>query len=123
MYAGAEQPATEVAVIESVDGTRAKVFAIDRHRATGYSWSVLPGEHTVWVRIQMGAGDSGVMAKFWSYCRLRFDAKAGVTYTVRSESRKSRGGWVGTLEAAIYSPEGKRLDHLDGCTGEAPRMR
>ena len=78
MYPGAERPRSETAVLR--DRTNAEVLEIDGNRASGNSWSFLPGSHELLVRFRIFTSAPGTKWRISTYWSIPIRAVSGETY-------------------------------------------
>jgi hypothetical protein len=124
LYDGPAQPREAVASIGRTPGT--KVFAIDRARTSGDSWSVLPGPHAVWVDFQVTRFGGDVTYTVWAYCRIDFEAVAGGAYVVDTfdTQEQMKGADMKTkLGARIADATGSLVGVAANCSGKRPKLR
>jgi hypothetical protein len=125
LYQGAERPREQVALIERVPVSKARLYAIDRSRAHGDAFLVMPGPHTVWINFQVIRMAGDTTYTIWAYCQMEFEAMAGATYRVESFATQERqkGADVKTqMGARITDAKGAMVAYASQCTGKPPRF-
>jgi hypothetical protein len=101
------------------------VFRIDDRDTRGYEWHVAPGPHRMWIELVQYGTAMNVRFKGWMYCAIDFEAVAGDTYQVISESaQRVRGGDTDvSLGLRVVDGSGASVGIADGCSGRRPRFR
>lgn len=113
-YPGAERPRSEVAFLQAT--ANARVVGIDGARVSGRSFTLLPGEHEVWIDIAEPHGHASSSWLIWSHCRVSFDAEAGASYQSRLRTRPAPTSHSRQLEPGITDAEGVLLTPADECS-------
>jgi hypothetical protein len=123
LYEGPTRDRSEVAVIRRKGRADLTVFQIDGYPTRGFEWRVEPGPHRVWIQLVQYGTALNVRFKGWSYCSLDFEAKAGDTYQVLSESGQRHVGadTAVTLGARIVDGTGETVGWPD-CSDLPPRF-
>jgi hypothetical protein len=112
VYPGPERPGSEVAVLETM--SNARVVGIDGVKVSGRAFTLLPGQHEMWLYIAQpqGLGSHTV----WSHCRVVFEAEAGQRYQSRLRTRSDPATHSRVLEPGITDSEGVLLAPATGCS-------
>jgi hypothetical protein len=105
----------EVAVLETM--SNARVVGIDGVRVSGRAFTLLPGEHDLWMYI---AEPNGRVSKVWSHCRVAFEAKAGERYQSRLRTRPNAATHERRLEPGITDADGVLLAPATSCSRFKP---
>ena len=125
MYEGSARPRGEVALIARAAGSKARVYAIDGEWTSGDGWTLLPGPHEVWVNFQVIRYAGDTTYTIWTYCRIDFEAAAGVGYAVESFATEERlkGADVKTVMGArIRDAGGNSMAYPQLCSGNRPKL-
>jgi len=77
-YPGPPRPPEEVALLS--DSAGASVWAIDGSEVSGSKWALLPGEHELYVKINIYPRVASVNFRIRYYCRVLLEATAGAQY-------------------------------------------
>jgi hypothetical protein len=119
VYPGPERPASEVAVLQTM--SNARVVGIDGAQVSGRSFTLLPGQHEVWLYIAEPHGQAS--RTIWSHCRVAFDAEAGQQYQSRLRTRPDGASHYRRLEPGITDSAGILLAPATGCSrSESPDL-
>jgi hypothetical protein len=93
LYEGGPRDRSEIAVIRrSAARADLTVFRIDSYHTNGHEWHVEPGPHRVWVQLVQYGVAMNVRFKANMFCSLDFDATAGDTYEIASNSDQRFSG-------------------------------
>jgi len=123
MYPGPELPLDRLAVLRGT--TNAGILGIDGKQVSGFSWSLLPGSHSVWLRVRVFTKAPNVDWDVWTYCRADFEAVAGETYVARVRTQEEVApGFKETVKVqiGITDSEGVFRAAAGQCREKRPKL-
>ena len=122
-YSGPELPLAQVALLRGT--SNASILAIDGARVSGFSWSLLPGGHSVWLRVRVFTKAPNVDWDLWTHCRVDFVAVAGEEYVGRVRVREEvSSGFSETvkIQVGIADSEGIFRAAPNECHENPPKL-
>jgi len=121
LYEGPARDRSQIAVVRRPAYGGVTVFRIDDYDTRGYEWHVMPGSHRVWIELRQYGDAMNVTYSAWMFCSIDFEAEAGGTYQVLSESgrRTAALDTEVTLGVSMVGADGERVE-ISECTHRRP---